>query len=65
MSSEEMEDASPPWGSHPHGAKISELVSQEFFATLSTVKGPTIHDICTALASAATMAVLRLAKLAR
>jgi hypothetical protein len=21
MSSEEMEDASPPWGSHPHGAK--------------------------------------------
>ena len=45
--------------------KISELVCQEFFSPISTGRELTIHGICTALASAATMAVLGLAKLAR
>ena len=47
------------------GGKISEFVSQEFFATLSTGRGLLTHGICTPLASAATRAVLLLAKLAR
>jgi len=47
------------------GGKISELACQKFSLTISTGRELTIHEICTALASVATMAVLRLAKLAR
>ena len=47
MPSEEMEDAFPPWGSHPHGAKISELVCQELLCACFHRQGPTVYNICT------------------
>jgi hypothetical protein len=49
MSSEEAEGTSPQWGTHPHWAKISELVSQEFLCACFHRQRVTIYNICTIL----------------
>ena len=38
-------------GSNVRGAKISELVSQEFLCACFHRQGPTIYNICTVLVS--------------